>query len=595
LAYGRDRGWRGGVEVSLKLSGTPAALGVTTRATIREFRHYDVSSNEPLRLDLNCTAQYSRPSDVLSNVNCQMPLGNGVVRVRGNETGVISPRAYDFSLNLENIGLQALVNLARHTTQSIPSDLVAAGTADGSYGIRKSEQDAYAVWTGEGHSSPVVLRSSVLSPELALPSLIFAAQQPAQTAPRARGHRRSNTTAQPQPMRIVLSHFRAPLGANTPADISGWLSGDGYEFDVAGDARIPRLLQAGRALGLRALQYPVEGTAKVDLKLAGNWAGFASPVLTGSAQLHSVTASVRGLGAPIQMPGAALVLASDSATLQNFNARFTGSPVQVGGQVRIARNCTGWEQCPIQFDLQTDDLSLDALNGLLNVKAAKRPWYNVFAGPGQHPALMRVQASGRLSAKRLDMGSVSAKRFTADVQLNAGKLSLKNVRAEVLGGTHLGEWYADFTGAQPSYSGSGSLQRVAMAQLASPMRDNWASGAVDASYKMTMSGLSQADLAKSMGASASFDWRNGVMRHVAVDGRSGPLKFNRFAGQLELRNGVINFAESQMTARGGTYTMSGTASLERQLGLNLRMGSRSYMVSGPLEKPKVAPVSVLNR
>jgi hypothetical protein len=594
LIYGADRGWRGGVDISAQLNGTPSGLGVTTHAAIREFRRYDINSTEPLRLDMHCTARYNHPTDQISDVNCQMPLGNGMMRARGSATGLISPRAYDLTLTAENVGLQALVTLARHTRPGIPNDLAASGGATGSFNLRQSEQNANAVWTGEVQTTPAVLRSSVLSPELALPALTFTAQQAQASPAKAGKHRGSKAVAQPpQPARIVLAGFPVSLGASAPAEASGWWSADGYELRVAGDSRIPRVLQMGRAFGLDVFQQPIEGTAKIDLKVGGVWAGTAPPFLTGSAQLRNVTLPVRGVNAPLQMASANLVLASDGATLQNFNARFTGTPLQVAGWVRMTRNCTTLEQCPITFDLQSDALSVEQLSGLLDSKQGKRSWYNVFSGPAQSPSLMRVQASGRIATNHLTMGTVSASHVTANARLASGKLALTDVRADLFGGRHQGEWQADFTGAQPAYAGSGSFSRVAMAELALPMRDNWASGTVDTNYRLTMLGNSPAEFAKSMSGNASFDWRNGAMRHVVLDGHSGPLQFTRFTGQLQIRNGSISIPETRMAGRAGVYTVSGTASLGRELGLNVSSGGRSYVVSGPLDKPKVAPVAVL--
>src|SRR5207245_5057030 len=80
------------------------------------------------------------------------------------------------------------------------------------------------------------------------------------------------------------------------------------------------------------------------------------------------------------------------------------------------------------------------------------------------------------------------------VELEDGRLQLSDLRGEVLGGRHWGEWRADFTAKPPVYSGSGSLERVALGQLAEAMHDGWVTGTIKATYRATTSGLSAAEL-----------------------------------------------------------------------------------------------------
>ena len=55
---------------------------------------------------------------------------------------------------------------------------------------------------------------------------------------------------------------------------------------------------------------------------------------------------------------------------------------------------------------------------------------------------------------------------------------------------------ADFTVSPPRFAGSGNVARVTMAQLATLMHDNWATGTMDAKYSLAMAGMSAADFAQ---------------------------------------------------------------------------------------------------
>ncbi len=593
LMYGRDRGWRGAVDAKATLSGTPGALQISATAGVNDFRRYDVGTAETLRLQAGCTAQYSTSTDQLSQLDCRAPFDHGSLTVRGDIQQPIAPRAYDIAITAEKMPAQAVVMFARHAKKNLPDDLRAEGDLEAAFTVRRAANETRAHWDGGGLTSNLALRSATLGPELPLASLAFAIEGPGsahdeQMARQPARVRQKQPPAAPE-LRVAVAPFHVPLGATAPADGSAWFSGDAYEFSVRGDARIPRVLQVGRALGLRVPQFTTDGTAKLDLKVLGKWMGFGAPTATGSAQLRNVVTPLNGVAASLQIEGANLVLAPEAAMLQNISAHL-GTGLQFGGWVEIARGCETLESCPAQFDVQADQVALDDLNRLLNPALARRPWYDILE-QSQPSVLMRLQARGHLTVNRLAIKTVAANRVTTNAVFEKGKLQFNDLRADVLGGRHRGTWRADFTGATPTYAGLGTLEGAAVAQLASLMHDNWAAGTIGAQYEVRLSGRRATDLATSAEGSATFDWRNGVLRHVTLNGQNGPLQFRDFAGKLAVRQGALTIEESRMMAAGGIYQVSGTASLNRQLTMKLRNGGRAYSISGPLEKPRVASVT----
>ena len=137
LIYGRDRGWRGNVQSNATLTGTPAALGVTLDAQVDNFRRYDIALGEALRLLVHCTGTYSSPDDALHELQCQSPVGAGVLEVRGNAQGWAGD-AYDLSVSAERIPAARMVALARHAKKDLPADLTATGEFEGTFSVRKS-------------------------------------------------------------------------------------------------------------------------------------------------------------------------------------------------------------------------------------------------------------------------------------------------------------------------------------------------------------------------------------------------------------------------------------------------------------------------
>src|SRR5579863_2495446 len=59
LFTGNDRGWRGAVQIDVTMAGTPGDLRITSDASLADFRRYDITSGNALRLAGHCDAEYS--------------------------------------------------------------------------------------------------------------------------------------------------------------------------------------------------------------------------------------------------------------------------------------------------------------------------------------------------------------------------------------------------------------------------------------------------------------------------------------------------------------------------------------------------------
>ena len=101
-----------------------------------------------------------------------------------------------------------------------------------------------------------------------------------------------------------IGPFGLGLGRPATATVRGQVSRSGYNFLLQGDAEVQRLLEVSQTVGLPALQTPANGEVHINLRVGGNWAGFAAPAVTGTATLHSVHAHVRGLNDPLEIASA---------------------------------------------------------------------------------------------------------------------------------------------------------------------------------------------------------------------------------------------------------------------------------------------------
>jgi len=600
LVYGRDRGWRGSVNASAELTGTPQDLRLNGSGSIDDFRRYDIIIPDTLRLAGSCSAEYHWHGQQLSRINCRTQ--NGALVVTGSLTNLLGGGQYDLSLAAHQVPMAELARLARHAKFALPPDLTAAGALDAEFAYRNGP--GQPGWTGEGRTSDFALRSGVFGQELKLGAIRFELTpgKPGGCPTLGRlcqgwgisaGHHRPDSAAPPATsagLRLVLAPFPAPLGGTSPATIQAWLSATDYQLRVQGDAELQRLFRVARGLGLHAPSFSASGNARLDLEIAGNWRGFTAPVSTGSIQLRNLSVVLAGVPRPVHVRAANALLLPDQVQIENLAASFPGIRTSVDGSLVLPRNCNPAEPCPVRFDLHSSEVSLEELNRLLNPRLQRVPWYRVLAGD-TGAGLGGFAAQGRIRADRIVLKGLELDRLNTQAELRERKLRLSDIRAETLGGKLRAEWSADFSGETPSYSGSGTLEHVALPQVAALTQSAWATGTASGRFKLELEGWNSAELVQSAEGALDFDWQNGALPHLALSDDGTPLRLKRFTGHALLRDLRLEFQQSRIETADGIYLVSGTASPGR---LELKLTDRNshgYSVSGTLEKPRVTALT----
>jgi len=164
---------------------------------------------------------------------------------------------------------------------------------------------------------------------------------------------------------------------------------------------------------------------------------------------------------------------------------------------------------------------------------------------------------------------------------------LSDLRGDVLGGKHIGEWEADFTAKPPEYSGTGRLDEIALAQLSESMNDDWITGSATATYRVRTSGLDAAELFASATSTLKVDARDGLLPHVSL--REEPLQMRRLTAHFMLHDGGFEIQDGKLETAAGIYQLSGTASLTRVLNLKLTQeGAPGFNITGTLTEPHVS-------
>lgn len=593
LALGRDKGWRGTLTVSLALQGAPANLTVTTDASVDDFRRSDIAAGSALRLATHCDARYTSGDRFLRNITCRAPVGDGAVTIEGEVAALPDFPNYDLALEAKNVPVASLLALARRAKKNLPADLIATGMVNGAVRMtRKPDQaDGYSVWQGEGETSDLILSSKSTRTELNLDRVPFSVVTASPEKKNRTAQQRKPAIVPAEPTELQVGPFNVAMGRLTPARVQGRVSRLGYGFSITGDAEIQKLLALARTAGLPAPALTANGQARVDMQVGGNWSGFTAPQITGAAQLRSVHAEIRGLSDPLEIAAATFQLTPDEIRVTNLTASAGSGTWH--GSMTLSRPCASLANCPIRFDLHSVRIATDELGQLFNSHPGKRPWYGFLsraapASASGNSYLRSLHASGNIAVDQLLLHKLTATQVSARVEMENGRLQFSDLRGEVLGGKHRGHWMVDFTGGVPVYAGNGVCEEFSLAHLAAAMHDDWLSGTATASYQVTASGVTAAELFSSANASLQIAAHDGSFPHLTLAGAGDPLQMNHFVGRLQLRDREIEIEAGKLVTPGGIYQLSGTATLDRALDLKLaREGAHGFNVTGTLAAPHV--------
>lgn len=592
LLTGKDRGWRGGVDLTASLSGTAEALAIDSQATIQSFHRYDILDKRNVNLAVHCSGRYNITTVMLRELLCQSPVRDGTLRLYGNFAGIGAP--YDLSLEAKKIPIASLVELAHEAKQQLPPDLTAEGLLDAEFhAVRNSSSPAQ--FSGSGVASDTRLISKSANDSVALGNVPLTLVSEG-CCKNASAHRlaplKLNVTlsdSEPLEPHLKLGPTSLLVNASSPAIAGGWISASGYRFFLRGDLNLENLFRLENVFGVPASQPAAEGSARLDVNISGPWQGLAAPKTLGTALLRNVRAEMRGLNTPIEIASADVMLASDTASIQQLSARTGGT--HWTGSIHAPRRCA--PNCLFEFDLAVDHLMTQDLADWFTLHPAKRPWYRILSSGGQvgPSPLLALQAHGTLHIAQFEIKKALATNVTTELTADHGKVTLGHLRAQFLRGTHQGDWVIDASSPPLKYHGAGTFQSVSLDRLGALMNDPWITGNADGAFEIDTSGASFHEILENSDGKLKFTMRNGTFAHVALPEAPTPFSVYRFSGNLRVKDGKWQLPPSKLQSRDGLYQVSGTSSFD---GLNFKFtrgDEHSWNLTGTLARLQIAPTN----
>lgn len=609
LFTGNDQGWRGAVQLDVTARGTPLKLQVASDAAIQDFRRYDITSGEALRVEAHCDGQYSSLDHRIHELLCKAPLGDGVVSLQG-EAGLPSQHSYSLTVSSENVPASAALALAQRAKKDLPEDLAAGGMIQGNVSIQRRGAASKLELEGQGEISDFLVASAANKADIGPETVpfVFVSDASSRNTALKRQKARGNPPGlrAPEGPHVEFGPFaisRAASGQGAVAQgamTQGWIDRTGYNFAVTGEGEIGKTLRLARLAGLPALQTSAEGNALMDLRIAGSWkrwgtgapAGFPGPQVSGTTILRNVLVTLRGASGTLQILSADLQFAPDMVQIAKVRAKAADTAWT--GSLELPRGCGTPASCEVHFDLGANQIAVSDLRKWATPRPKERSWYQVLGtGATAAPAFLEtLRASGRVTTEHLQVQNLVLSRASANVQLDRGKLKISDFVADVLGGKQRGDWLVDLSAKPSVCSGSGKVTGASLARMAEAMKDGWISGTATATYELR--GPCTAELWQTGEGSLQFDVKDGTLARISLAEDEGPLKFARLAGQARLHSGQLDIKDGKLDSQKGKFLVSGTLSAQNELEIKLSRSANTsaggYAITGTLAAPRVAPL-----
>lgn len=599
LLTGKDRGWRGGVDFTANLAGTPEALVIESQGAIQGFRRYDILDYRNIRLATHCAGRYKASSGSLGDLLCESPVGGGTLRLSGKVGARTTPPSYDLTFEAKELPVASMVELAHEAKQQLPRDLTAEGLLSAEFHAVRSGSEP-ARLTGHGEASEVRLRSNGGKDSIALSNVPLALVGDVSCCKAERTHTLAaikasarKTESEPTEPHFRIGPASMTVNASGPLNTGGWISASGYNLFLRGDLDLKNLFRLEDAFAVPATQPAAEGLAKLDMSISGPWQGLAAPSALGTAQLKSVRAETRGLNSPIEIASATVTLTPDLTSVQQLSARI--GVTHWSGSLRAPRHCA--PSCLFQFDLSADRFSTEDLAEWFTPHPAKRPWYRILSpaegssGEGPMPsAPAALQARGRLSVAQFEIKKALATQVTTEMTVDHGKITLNHLRGQFLQGTHQGNWTIDASKQPIEYHGSGSLENISLERLGALMDDAWITGNGDGTFEVGSAGGNFREILTNADGKLQFTMRNGTFAHVEIPGAAAPLPVYRFRGNLQVNEGRWELSGGKLESRDGLYQVSGTSSPGSGLDFTFTRGNEQpWNITGTISNPHAEP------
>lgn len=486
-----------------------------------------------------------------------------------------------------------LANRLAKSTHGLKADAEPAGPYTGSLTV------ADLVLTGGGLNRPVQAPKITLEPSAAVPASASA----------------------------LTGTVAIPAGGDTPLVFTLRFSISGYQVGVRGQASFARARELAHAAGIRqseALAALAGDPIAVDLVAAGPWIpqetiprdtipqetmpqeiplavnteSASAPaaarelplpapapslsadvipstdLLTGTVTLHNANWKADFLASHVQISEATLHL--DGANLRWDPVAFSYGPVN--GTVSLSVPLAGSspcktelaqpQPCPVQFQMQFDDLDADALESALLGAQEKTTMLSDLINrlhPSASPPWPALE--GTVQADSLALGPVTLEDVSASVRVLPTGVEITSVDAGLFGGSvHLAGSLLKPASDQdkPAYTFEGDFQKLDGPSIGALLGLRWAGDPLDGNGKIELTGYTAKDLAASAHGALHFECRRGAIgNQPSESAKAGPVpaalgRFDTWTADAAIANGALTLDQNRISTGAHKQSVAAT-------------------------------------
>ncbi len=592
LLAGRDMGWRGDLNVSADLTGTPANVQFKTRVRANDVHRLEFVLLDQMDLDATCQGNYLRAGGSLQNLACTSPIGRGRLMLAGAIRSLPSDPKADVAVHMEQVPVSALLEMVRSVRNEFAPNLVARGSMDGDFRYGPQEGFSGAILDGAATIHSIELSSPYLETPITVPQLrlVTTTGNGPPDQPEAGG--KLATTAPNDPA-VLLQPFSLSSSETVPLLVDGNFTSDHFGIHFAGSVSVKKLAAIGRSFGFLTsalAPFAPVGTADINLTVRGPWLvpvtdAVQPPTATADGTIDFKDARIAAafLATPADLPEATGNFKGNQVTweIQDFN--FAG--MRGNGFLTNPLPCTESKGCALNFDfhfasVDMAELETALLGGTGHGSAIKDLLAGLNSKPRPWPTL-----NGTLSAATLKLGELSVRNARASLAIAGTQTQIESLDGESLGGTVHLSGSIDTTENQPHYALNVDLSRANAADIANLFHEKWGSGTMNATAHLDLSGYTGEKLSDSAKGDFHWDWFRGSLPSAPEDALA---HFDRWQAEGAISDQQFTIDHGAIFHGGEFVPVTGTIAFNRDLNLNIGKGDSAVLVTGTARKPLIA-------
>ncbi len=520
LMFGSDTGWRGDLRVEADITGDIRDLVLSSRLRVANAHRLEFTPLNELDIDARCQATWHRPQQLIDNLTCLLPTGDGHLLLTGSVASPAHPRP-NLNLEINHTPVSFAVNLLGLLRRGLPLLLDASGTINGQFTLAQSIPAKSApsrnILTGHAVADSVAVHLAGVDDPVTFAALRFATPAPPAPASLHR-HKASAPSALPilsgslnpnSPNVVLLEPASFAAGEPTPMQLSGQFSRSGFSLHFTGESSLARLEPVARAVAeFRGFQnLAIQGTAQSDLTLAGPWilpvTAQTGATLQGSMRLQHTEFKPAWLPEPIQIATATAQFGGQfgdgAVTWTNASISVNGIPAK--GSVTYPMPCDDPDGCPAQINLDFPTLDTASLQSAILGSGRHNEFLEAILSRVESPAPPWPSLTGTIHAGTLSVNDLKLSNATAVIHVKERRLNIVSLNAAALGGSVHVSGSVEAASGGPQYALNLAWTGVKLAQASALFHEKWGPGSIDGQANLNLHGYT------SLAASATGDFR----------------------------------------------------------------------------------------